>query len=217
MRVRSLFAGGLAGLLLVAGAAFADTPVGPAGVILASYSAGDETPYGALPGPLGVPWEFRRESAAPNPAAPQPRYSRAWVEARPEAAGDADWECLAKAIYFEARGESVRGQFAVAEVILNRVDSPLYPRTVCRVVHQGGAGGCQFSFTCDGRADRIRDREAYGVAGKIARAMLDGAPRALTDGATHFHTRNVRPKWAKRMPRTVSIGAHLFYRVAAGG
>jgi hypothetical protein len=223
MRCQTLAAGGLIGLCFLAGTAFADVSRGLPTPILATYSAYSLTPL--APGPsrdvitpeqLGVMRDVLR-GPDPVPALPEPEYTRAWVDSRPPASGNAEWECLAKAIYFEARGESVRGQFAVAEVILNRVDSPLYPRTVCRVVHQGGSGGCQFSFTCDGRKDRIRDKAAYGVAGKIARVMLDGAPRALTDGATHFHTRNVRPRWSHRMPRTASIGAHLFYRIKSGG
>jgi hypothetical protein len=223
MCLRNLLAGGLACLLLAAGAADAEIPrlqpgllpvsFGPSGAV---FSATDSATDAVRPGleALGVTPDLRQAAGTPMPLVPE--YSRAWIAARPVASGDADWSCLAKAIYFEARGESIRGQFAVAEVILNRVDSPLYPRTVCRVVNQGGGGGCQFSFTCDGRKDRIRDREAFAIAGKIARVMLDGAPRALTDGATHFHTRNVRPGWAHRMPRTAAIGAHLFYRVAGG-
>ena len=136
----------------------------------------------------------------------------AQIDALPVASGDAQWQCLATALYHEARGETIKGQIAVAEVILNRVDSPAYPRSVCGVVQQGGKGGCQFSYTCDGRSDRIADRGAWARAGKIARAMLDGAPRSLTAGATHFHTVNVRPGWARRFDRTASIGAHLFYR-----
>jgi spore germination cell wall hydrolase CwlJ-like protein len=134
-----------------------------------------------------------------------------WLMARPSPEGDAEWQCLTQALYFEARGESLEGQVAVAEVILNRVDSPLYPRTVCGVVKQRGGGGCQFSYVCDGKT-RMREKASADRAGRIARAMLDGAPRLLTDGATHFHTRGVRPSWSKRFARTASIGAHLFYR-----
>jgi spore germination cell wall hydrolase CwlJ-like protein len=147
-----------------------------------------------------------------GPSLPVLRYDRDWLDALPEAAGGRDWRCLTEALYFEARGEPVKGQFAVAEVILNRVDAPGYPDTVCEVVHQASSRGCQFSYTCDGRADRIRDRTAAVAAGKIARLMLDGAPRVLTGGATHFHTRAVRPGWAEAYARTASIGRHLFYR-----
>ena len=134
-----------------------------------------------------------------------------WLMSQPEPSGDAEWQCLTEALYFEARGESLEGQVAVAEVILNRVDSPLYPRTVCGVVKQRGGGGCQFSYVCHGKT-KMREKQAADLAGRIARAMLDGAPRVLTDGATHFHTRGVRPSWSKRFARTASIGAHLFYR-----
>lgn len=132
--------------------------------------------------------------------------------ARPEPTGDDQWQCLTEALYFEARGESLDGQIAVAEVILNRVDSPLYPGTICGVVRQRGGGGCQFSYVCDGQADRMRDKASADRAGRVAQAMLDGAPRVLTDGATHFHTRAVRPSWSKRFAKTAAIGAHLFYR-----
>lgn len=137
--------------------------------------------------------------------------TEAWLMARPEPTGDAEWQCLTEALYFEARGESLAGQVAVAEVILNRVDSPLYPRTVCGVVKQRGGGGCQFSYVCQGKG-KMREKGAADLAGRIARAMLDGAPRVLTDGATHFHTRSVKPSWSKRFARTAAIGAHLFYR-----
>jgi spore germination cell wall hydrolase CwlJ-like protein len=134
-----------------------------------------------------------------------------WLMSRPEPTGDEQWQCLTEALYFEARGESLDGQIAVAEVILNRVDSRLYPRTICGVVRQRGGGGCQFSYVCDGRADRMRDKASADRAGRVAQAMLDGAPRVLTDGATHFHTRAVRPSWSKRFAKTAAIGAHLFY------
>ena len=134
-----------------------------------------------------------------------------WLLAQPAPTGDADWQCLTEALYFESRGESLQGQIAVAEVILNRVDSALYPRSVCGVVKQRGGGGCQFSYVCDGKK-RMREKVAADLSGRIARAMLDGAPRLLTDGATHFHTRQVRPGWSRRFAHTASIGAHLFYR-----
>ena len=134
-----------------------------------------------------------------------------WLMSQPKPTGDQEWQCLTEALYFEARGESLDGQIAVAEVILNRADSPLYPRTVCGVVKQRGGGGCQFSYVCNGRT-KMREKGAANLAGRIARAMLDGAPRVLTDGATHFHTRGVKPSWSKRFAKTAAIGAHLFYR-----
>lgn len=196
-------------LFLAAGTAMADVgPTSRADVVLALYassSAGSvDVPLDVLPAPDLTP----RALAKP----PADGLTEAWLMAQPVAKGDAEWQCLTEALYFEARGESLEGQIAVAEVILNRVDSPLYPRTVCGVVKQRGGGGCQFSYVCDGRADRMREKAAADLAGRIARAMLDGAPRLLTDGATHFHTRAVRPGWSKRFAHTASIGAHIFYR-----
>lgn len=159
-------------------------------------------PHGALEAPA--------RKARPAPEAI--RYEADWLAAQAPATGGRDWECLARAVYFEARGETIAGRFAVAEVVLNRVDSPAYPANVCAVVNQSGGGGCQFSFTCDGIPDRIGEAQAWREAGTIAGLMLAGAPRALTQGATHFHTRAVRPGWAHRFPRTAAIGAHLFYR-----
>jgi hypothetical protein len=135
-----------------------------------------------------------------------------------EAKGDDQWRCLSEAIYHEARGESLQGQVAVAEVILNRVESGRYPSTVCGVVEQGTGqrNMCQFSYYCDGRSDAVDDDEAWAKAGRIARAMLDGAPRLLTDGAMFYHTKAVAPYWADEFVQTASIGAHLFYREDSG-
>lgn len=158
----------------------------------------------------------RRAKDKAVPSHPVMRHDASWLAAQPKPAGGSDWQCLTKALYFEARGETVRGQFAVAEVILNRVDSPAYPDTVCAVVEQASTKGCQFSFACDGNADRMRDPAAIDLAGRVARVMLDGAPRTLTGGATHFHTRAVAPRWAAVFPRTAAIGAHVFYRQQSG-
>lgn len=135
-----------------------------------------------------------------------------WLAAQPAPTGDKQFRCLATALYFEARGESLHGQAAVAEVILNRVETSAYPNSICGVVNQAGNGGCQFSYTCDGKPETISDPRAWDVAGRIARAMLDGAPRELTQGATHFHTPAVSPKWARSFTRTARIGSHVFYR-----
>ncbi|MEO0830647.1 MAG: cell wall hydrolase, partial [Pseudomonadota bacterium] len=109
-------------------------------------------------------------------------YDRKTLDRMPVARGDASWRCLAEALYFEARGETVKGQFAVAEVILNRVASSLYPNTVCGVINQGTGKKfqCQFTYTCDGIDERIAEVGAFERVGKVARLMLDGAPRSLT-------------------------------------
>ena len=150
-----------------------------------------------------------------KPAPGQLSYSQSWLDSLPRPKlSNADMRCLSEALYFEARGESVKGQFAVAEVILNRVDSALYPDTVCGVIHQGTGRKyqCQFSYTCDGIPDVIHEKAAFDVSARVASVMVSGAPRALTDGATHYHTKAVRPNWSRKFPRTATIGVHHFYR-----
>jgi hypothetical protein len=142
------------------------------------------------------------------------RYDTDFLDALPKASGGEEWRCLSEALYFEARGEEVEGIFAVAEVILNRVDSPAYPDTVCDVIYQGTGRQfeCQFTYSCDGKKETVTDKRAYARVSKVARLMLDGAPRRLTDGATHYHTRSVHPSWSRVYPETVRIGYHVFYR-----
>jgi spore germination cell wall hydrolase CwlJ-like protein len=130
------------------------------------------------------------------------------------ARGNRQWQCLTEALYFEARGEDPEGQYAVAEVILNRVDNANYPDTICEVVNQGTGrlNACQFSYTCDGRPEDIHDQTAWHRLGHIARIMIDGAPRDLTGNATHYHANWVNPRWARQYPRTAQYGVHIFYR-----
>lgn len=113
--------------------------------------------------------------------------------------------CLAEALYFEARGEGRNGQRAVAEVILNRVDSGAFPNSVCGVIYQRG----QFSYK---KGRRMSNAAAAARARQIAADALAGAPRTLTDGATYFHTTAVRPSWSRRFTQTTRIGSHIFYR-----
>lgn len=140
-------------------------------------------------------------------------YSAAELDAMGRARGGRQWQCLTEALYFEARGESVAGQFAVAEVILNRVDHANYPDTVCGVVNQGTGRrfACQFTYTCDGRPENVTDHAIHERLGRIARIMIDGGPRNLTGGATHYHANWVNPSWAQDFPQTAEIGVHLFY------
>lgn len=139
--------------------------------------------------------------------------SVAAVNALPKATGGPQWQCLTEALYFEARGETVKGQIAVAEVILNRVASKRFPDTVCGVINQGTGRkyACQFTYTCDGHPETIHEPRAYERVGKIARMMLDGAPRTLSGGATFYHTIAVNPRWARKFRRTARHGVHLFY------
>ena len=125
-----------------------------------------------------------------------------------------NWYCLAEALYFEARGEPLRGQIAVAEVILNRVDSKRYPNSVCGVVQQGQhrRNACQFSYNCDGRSNRIGNKKAFNTLGKLAYVMMSGAERELTGDALYYHNNTVRPRWSRKMVKTARIGRHIFYR-----
>jgi len=142
------------------------------------------------------------------------QFSRSWLDAQPKAAGNAHWRCLSEALYFEARGETVKGQFAVAEVIMNRVKSARFPGNVCGVINQGTGKKyqCQFTYTCDGNPERIGEPRAYDRVSKVARAALDGRAPELTKGATHYHTTAVRPRWSRVYTHTASIGVHRFYR-----
>jgi len=128
--------------------------------------------------------------------------------------------CLAEAVYYEARGESLDGQRAVAEVVIRRSQDARYPRTICGVVYQdaGRRNRCQFSFACDGKSGGRRDHLAWQRAEDVADYELTGAGRGedVTYGATHFHTLNVRPSWSRRFLRTVQIGQHVFYRQPGG-
>ncbi|NRB02630.1 MAG: cell wall hydrolase [Rhodobacteraceae bacterium] len=142
------------------------------------------------------------------------QYSRSWIDSQPAASGGDDWQCLSEALYFEARGETVKGQFAVAEVIMNRVKSARFPTTVCGVINQGTGKKyqCQFTYTCDGHAETIREPKAFERVAKVAKLTLDGGMPELTSGATHYHTTAVSPAWSRTYRRTARIGVHLFYR-----
>jgi spore germination cell wall hydrolase CwlJ-like protein len=129
-------------------------------------------------------------------------------------------KCLAEAIYFEARGEAVRGQIAVAQVVMNRAFSGFYPNTVCGVVYQNKHRhlACQFTFACDNNADVVREPDMWDRAQKISRAMLDGQlwlPEV--DRSTHYHAYWVRPSWVNEMKKMYKFGVHTFYRPRAWG
>ena len=129
-------------------------------------------------------------------------------------------KCLSEAIYFEARGEAVRGQIAVAQVVMNRVFSGFYPNTVCGVVYQNKYHhmACQFTFACDNVSDIVREPEMWDRAKKIAKAMLDGElwlPEVAK--STHYHAYWVHPSWVNEMKRMYKFGVHTFYRPRAWG
>jgi spore germination cell wall hydrolase CwlJ-like protein len=127
--------------------------------------------------------------------------------------------CLAEAIYFEARGESGEGQAAVAQVVLNRVSSGLYPATICGVVYQNRRhyNACQFSFACEGKSLRIDEPDAWRQAVRIAGAVTNGKTYVSDiGGSTHFHANYVRPRWARRLEKMDVIGHHIFYKLRPG-
>lgn len=131
-------------------------------------------------------------------------------------------KCLATAIYFEARGESEKGQLAVAQVVLNRVKNPAYPNTICGVVYQNRwiRNGCQFSFACDGTSHRITEPGPWKAAQDLATKVVnDSSGTFIADvgTATHYHAVYVRPYWARWMKKADKIGNHIFYKTYGGG
>ena len=135
-------------------------------------------------------------------------------------ASEEDQVCLAQAIYFEARGESVDGQQAVGDVVLNRVLSESYPNSVCGVVWQGAPRyglpdrlfRCQFSFACDGLSETPYNKPAWDQAMEIAWGMLHTGMRgSLHDNVLYYHAEYVSPDWARAMSQVAQIGKHVFY------
>jgi hypothetical protein len=125
-------------------------------------------------------------------------------------------DCLAQAVYYEARSEGEAGERAVAQVVLNRVRHPAWPNSVCGVVYQGplrAGGGCQFTFTCDGSLRYAPAGAGWEEARRIAAEALGGRTYAPVGLATHYHTNAVFPAWAPQLVKTNVIGAHIFYRL----
>ena len=144
--------------------------------------------------------------------------------------------CLAKNIYFEAKSEPIAGQYAVSDVVLNRVKDSRFPNTICEVVYEAQMreswktkkdpdlpqserkfhpvrDRCQFSWFCDGKSDEVKDGDAWRRAQEIAYKIVnDYKHRGLTEGATHYHATYVSPKWAPRLDLVGRIGTHIFYR-----
>ncbi len=122
--------------------------------------------------------------------------------------------CLAQAVYFEARSETIDGQLAVAQVVLNRVESRRYPSTICGVVFQNERlrHRCQFSFACDGRSDTPHEARAWETAQRISTIALKHDWQDITDRATHYHADYANPSWRRSMEQTAAFGRHLFYR-----
>jgi len=132
--------------------------------------------------------------------------------------------CLAQNIYFESGNQSMVGKIAVSHVVLNRVESTLYPDTICDVVYQAKwrenwkgnmvpvLNQCQFSWFCDGKSDYPEDSKTWIESLLLARRVYDGEWTDITEGATHYHADFVYPYWADSLNRTTTIDNHLFYR-----
>ena len=123
--------------------------------------------------------------------------------------------CLALNVYYEARSEPMDGQYAVAHVVLNRVANDAFPDDACKVVKQGyhkGRHKCQFSWYCDGKSDKPKDKMSWVVAQVVAYNTLYGHHKDNTYGATHYHATYVSPWWRKHYDKTVAHGSHIFYK-----
>jgi spore germination cell wall hydrolase CwlJ-like protein len=200
----------------------AHTPDAAAGKdvpVAVAYAPSDD---GTSPAPFDA--VIKEAAGDPNVVVPDAPATHAWVNNPLPASADTAKElnCLATAIYFEARGEPEEGQLAVAQVVLNRVKNPAYPDTVCGVVYQNKSkrNRCQFSFACDGRSDRVTDKSAWTKAQELARRSVEEQSTTFIDevgSATHYHATYVRPRWAGRMTKTDKIGRHVFYNTRRGG
>ena len=156
--------------------------------------------------------------AADLGAASAPLTSGIDFAARGPADADAhgrELRCLAQAVYYEAANQPLEGRQAVAQVVLNRLRHPSYPKSVCGVVYQGAARrGCQFTFTCDGSLARTPPARDWRDAMDVAERALGGFVAASVGLSTHYHTLQVHPFWSAALTPTVRIGAHQFYRVS---
>jgi spore germination cell wall hydrolase CwlJ-like protein len=178
-------------------------PVLPGGFTLASAK------------PSGGEWAGLLKNASLSPEQPQTLFGGLTEDefrAR-------ELRCMAAAIYFEARDEPLKGQIAVAQVIMNRIRSPFYPKTICGVVYQGERNrhGCQFSFTCTGKHNSVRERPEWGTAVKLAKQVIAGEVWLDDVGyATHYHATYVHPPWRHELDKICQIGGHIFYKMKPG-
>ncbi|GJD71980.1 hypothetical protein CFIICLFH_0189 [Methylobacterium goesingense] len=202
------------------------TPAIPRAEALSSTTPApaDATPIEVAAANLAFPGLSPRAGTTDGATAPVP-------DATPEAARhryadligpdamDREQRCLAEAVYFEARSEPEEGQAAVAQVVLNRVKSGLYPSNVCGVVYQNRHRymGCQFSFACEGKSLRVTDGPSWQTATRIASAVIEGRTYlSEVGGATHYHADYVKPGWSRRLKKMDVIGRHIFYQLKRG-
>ena len=150
-----------------------------------------------------------RDAADIRTLSPWRAEQRRWAENRA-----AEHQCLAEAVYYEARSESRSGQLAVADVVKNRVKSKHFPNTICGVVYEGAHRpfACQFSFACDGSMDIAPKGKAWERSQEIAQLSLTGFVPDMTKNSTHYHTLAINPLWAETLEYKATIGFHKFYR-----
>ncbi|HDZ58094.1 MAG TPA: cell wall hydrolase [Pseudomonas xinjiangensis] len=151
------------------------------------------------------------------PAEPITKAEAQAVDPAGEAPLDDAITCLARSIYWEAKGQASADMEAVASVVMNRLAHEGFPSTVCEVVKHGSEqGSCQFSWWCDGRSDDVQEDAPYAIAKEIARKALNGQLTDRTDGALYFHDRNVSPSWSTEFAKTAELGEFLFYKPHKG-
>jgi spore germination cell wall hydrolase CwlJ-like protein len=185
-------------LIPITDAALLDPSLPPMLTGFQAVEANAQLPFAGTSGPAATPLAFSNMDAL---------------------AGMRALDCLAQAIYYEARSEPEEGQRAVAQVVLNRVRHPAWPNSVCGVVYQGPArpgGGCQFTFTCDGSLRFGAYGEDWARARRLAAEALAGRVHAPVGLSTFYHANYVLPAWAPRLLKTAVIGNHLFYRLPGG-
>jgi spore germination cell wall hydrolase CwlJ-like protein len=156
-------------------------------------------------------------AAVPIAAVPNPAARAFLLNAGPDVYSKS-LSCLTAAVYYEAATESLDGQRAVAQVVLNRLRHPAYPNSVCGVVFQGSerSTGCQFTFTCDGALARTPNAAIWSRARSVAAAALAGSVYAPVGWATHYHTNWVVPYWSSSLVKVANVGTHIFYRWEGG-
>jgi len=165
---------------------------------------------------------LEQNAAAGNKTVPSPSE----IIKRPEAQAldplgveplDDALTCLARTVYWEARGESPTSMEAIANVVMNRLGHAGFPDTICKVVKQGHEqGACQFSWWCDGRSDHAREDDPYALAKEVARRSLNLELTDRTGGALYFHQTTAKPSWANEYIKTVEIGDFVFYKPRDG-
>lgn len=166
------------------------------------------TPSKRIAGSIAALLVLANCAASPPVSADMPQIDQdAPVEQMTRSIGSSDLNCLAEAIYFEARGTGPVGTRAVAHVVVNRARSAKFPNSVCAVVGEG----CQFSYRCDGRPDVLTDPSAREQARRTAESVLMGA-RDITQGAMFFHAARIEPGWFATRDRVGTFGGNIFYR-----